>query len=96
MQIFLITMIAMLLVAVWYMYYGQFWTDYRKAKKEIVSFVKSYKRRCRGNNRFLVTVESLQDSFREYDAKVIEKVWLELIRLRLIEQDPQDNEWCVR
>jgi hypothetical protein len=81
---------------IWYVYVGQYWSDYWNAKREIIAFVQSYKKRCTGNNRFIVTVESLQDSFREYDIRTIEKVWLELIRLRLIEPDPQDQEWCVR
>lgn len=89
--------IIILVVGVmWYAYFGQYVTDYQKAKKEIIAFVKSYKKRCTGNNRFIVTVESLQDSFREYDVGTIEKVWLELIRLRLIEEDPYDKEWVVR
>jgi len=72
------------------------WLEYRRAKKEIVSFVISYKRRCTGNNRFIVTVESLQDSFRTYNVSVITEVWLDLVHERVIEMDPQDQEWCIR
>lgn len=72
------------------------WLTYRKAKGEIFAFVESYKKRCTGNNRFVVTVATLQDSFREYDTKVIEKVWHNLIDERRIVIDPQDNEWCIR
>lgn len=72
------------------------WVDYRKARKEIFEFVDSYKKRCTGNNRFVVTVETLQDSFREYNTNVIEKVWQELIDKRMIVSDPQDQVWCVR
>lgn len=79
-----------------YIYVIKEWLEYRQAKKEIFAFVKSYKRRCTGNNRFLVTVESLQDSFRIYNTSVITKVWLELVNERVIEQDNQDQEWCVR
>ena len=32
---------------------------YRHAKDEIFNFVKSYKRRCTGNNRFVITVTTL-------------------------------------
>ena len=91
-----VSFIAVIGIWIWYVYIGRYITDYRKAKKEIIAYVQSYKRRCNGNNRFVVTVESLQDCFREYDVRTIEKVWLELIRLRLIEEDIQDNEWCVR
>jgi transposase len=70
--------------------------DYRKAKKEIFPFVESYKKRCTGINRFVVTVETLQDSFREYNTPTINMVWLDLIKERVIEQDPQDGEWRVR
>ena len=91
-----ISFVVVIGMCIWYMYIGRYLIDYRKAKKEIIAYVKSYKRRCSSNNRFIVTVESLQDSFREYDVRTIEKVWLELIRLRLIEEDPKDNEWCVR
>jgi len=79
-----------------YVYVLRDWLDYRKARKEIFAFVNSYKRRCTGNNRFIVTVESLQDSFREYSSNVIAKVWIELVNERIIETDPQDNVWCVR
>ena len=70
--------------------------EYRKARTEIFAFVGSYKKRCTGNNRFVVTTESLQDSFREYEISIIKKVWEELIRERLIEQDTNDQEWVVR
>jgi hypothetical protein len=87
---------ALFLMVVVYIYGIKGWLDYRKAKMEIFSYVKTYKRRCTGNNRFLVTVESLQDSFREYDTDIINKVWLDLVNERIIERDPQDEEWCVR
>lgn len=83
-------------VFVVYMYFIKDWVDYRRAKIEIVSYIKMYKRRCTGNNRFIVTIETLQNAFREYDTLVIEKVWLELVHEKLIEQDIQDNTWCVR
>lgn len=70
--------------------------EYKKAKVEIFAFVESYKKRCTDNNRFVVTVETLQDSFREYETKIIKKVWGELIDERLIVQDPLDQEWCIR
>lgn len=69
---------------------------YRAAKKDIFRFVEGYKSRCVGNNRFLVTVEDLQNSFREYDTRMIQRVWVELISSKVIQQDPMDNEWCVR
>jgi hypothetical protein len=72
------------------------WLDYRRAKRDIFTFVKSYKHRCNGANRFIVTVESLQDSFRIYNTTVITNVWLELIAEHVIEQDPQDHVWCIR
>lgn len=71
-------------------------SDYKKARVAIFAFVGAYKKRCNGNNRFVVTIETLQDSFREYDTTTITNVWLELIKERVIEQDLQDNEWCVR
>jgi len=79
-----------------YIYIVKDWFAYRKARKEIFVFVKSYKRRCTGANRFVVTVEVLQDSFREYDNSIILNVWLELMNERVIEIDPQDQEWCIR
>lgn len=80
----------------WYVYAGQYWLDYRKAKRDIIPFVESYKKRCTEVNRFVVTVESLQDSFREYNTETIKKVWLDLIEMKLIERDPTDGEWCIR
>ena len=72
------------------------WFAYRRARKDIFAFVESYKRKCTGNNRFIVTVESLQDSFREYNTNVITKVWLDLVHNHTIQTDPQDGEWVVR
>lgn len=72
------------------------WFDYRKARKYVFRHVKSYKDRCSGNNRFVVTVETLQDVFREYDTPIIERVWVDLVNQHLIEKDPMDGEWCVR
>lgn len=88
--------IVVVLIGYGYIYIMRDILDYKDAKKDIFAFVESYKKRCTGNNRFLVTVESLQDSFREYDTKTINKVWLDLIKERVIEQDPQDDEWCIR
>lgn len=90
------TLVAAMTYYVITVYVLQDWLAYRKAKKEIFAFVESHKSKCRGNNRFLVTVETLQDSFREYDTKIIYKVWLNLIDARIIVIDPQDNEWCIR
>ena len=69
---------------------------YQKAKEEIFNYVRSYKGRCSGANRFLVTISDLQDAFREYDTPLIEKVFQELIKNRVIERDPMDQEWCVK
>ena len=79
-----------------YIYVIKDWFEYRQAKRDIFDFVKSYKKRCNGANRFEVTVESLQDSFRIYNTTIITNVWLELIAERVIEQDPMDSLWCVR
>ena len=90
---------AIVFAIVWYfvVVYGlQDWLAYRRAKKEIFVFVELYKYRCTGNNRFIVTVATLQDSFREYDTKIIERVWQDLVDTRKIVSDPQDSEWCVR
>lgn len=93
-------MLATLFVAgLWFVVYVYFikdWLEYKSAKMEIEAFVLRYKRRCTGNNRFVVTVETLQDSFREYDTKIIEKVWQELVRNHVIVSDPQDQVWCIR
>jgi len=69
---------------------------YKKAKMEIFDYVKSYKRLCTGNNRFIVTVATLQDVFREYNTNLIENVWQELVHERIIQQDQFDNEWCIK
>jgi hypothetical protein len=79
-----------------YYLYNTKYGGYNKVRKEIFEYVKAYKRRCTGANRFEVTVPILQDAFREYETEVINKVWLELVRERVIEQDPQDNAWCIR
>lgn len=70
--------------------------DYRKARQEIFVYVKSYETRAGGSNRFEVTVEILQDVFREYDTVIINKIWLDLIDEKVIEKDPYDNAWCIR
>jgi hypothetical protein len=70
--------------------------EYRKAKAEIFPYVESYKKKCVGVNRFVVTVPELQNIFREYETKIINRVWLDLIREHVIEKDPMDDEWCVR
>jgi hypothetical protein len=70
--------------------------EYKKAKADIFPFVESYKKKCTGMNRFVVTVPELQNVFREYETKIIKRVWLDLIKERVIEQDPLDDEWCVR
>lgn len=92
----LLTLVLSLMYYVVVVYLLQDWFAYRKAKGEIFVFVESYKKKCTGNNRFVVTVGTLQDSFREYDTKIIEKVWQKLADERKIVIDSQDNEWCIR
>ena len=95
--VWIILIVAGIMIVVYTYVYGvKDWLEYRKARKEIFAFVKSYKRRCTGANRFIVTVEVLQDSFREYNSTTILNVWMELVNERVIEQDKQDQEWCVR
>jgi N-glycosylase/DNA lyase len=93
-----ILLISLLIAAIGVIWWVGFkdWFIRREAKKDIFTYVESYRKRCTGNNRFLVNVETLQNSFREYDTKTINEVWLQLINERVIEQDPNDNEWCVR
>jgi hypothetical protein len=88
--------IWLILAVVVYGYWVKGWVDYRRARRDIFEYVKGYKRRCTGNNRFVVTVPILQNAFREYNTDVITKVWIELVKERVIEQDSQDNEWCIR
>lgn len=80
--------------AIWFLWFRG--ADYKRARAEIFAYVGSYKRRCSGTNKFIVTVETLQDAFREYDTPTINKVWLELIKERVIERDPDDREWCIK
>jgi len=79
---------------IWYLWFRV--TDYKRARTEIFAYVDAYKRKCSGANRFIVTVEALQDAFREYDTPTINKVWLELVKERVIERDSDDNEWCLK
>jgi hypothetical protein len=79
----------------YYLYYKKY-QEYNEAREEIFSYVKAYKRKCTGANRFEVTIPTLQDAFREYDTDLINRIWLELVGERIIEQDPQDNTWCIR
>lgn len=69
---------------------------YQVAKLKIFKYVKAYKGRCTGVNRFLVNEFELQNAFREYNIDIIEKVFQELIIHRVIERDPTDQEWCIR
>lgn len=66
------------------------------AKEQIFNYVKAYKGRCTGANRFIVTPEELQNAFIEYDIMLIEQIHQELINDRIIERDPTDQEWCIR
>lgn len=79
-----------------YIYYVKGALEYKKAKEEIVPWVRSYKWKCTGANRYIVTVETLQNSFLEYETTIIERVWLDLIHERLIELDPHDGVWCIK
>ena len=58
--------------------------------------MKTYKGKCTGLNRFIVSEVELQNIFREYDIDLIEEIFQELINHRIIERDPIDQEWCVR
>lgn len=93
------TLVTVIIVVVtWLLMDKYIWPAvmYRRAKKEVTPWVESYKARCRGNNRFVVTVADLQDSFREYDTDTLKKVWNHLVEEKIIQQDPMDNEWCIR
>ena len=88
----------MVLVVLFYLYVFIFrdWLQYRQARKEIFAYVKSYKQKCTGNNRYVVTVDTLQETFREYSTTIILNVWLDLVKEHMIVTDPQDQEWCIR
>lgn len=86
--------VVLVVFGVWYIWFRV--SDLQQARTEIFAYVESYKRKCTGNNRFIVTVETLQDAFREYDTPMINKIWLELIKERVIEQDPLTHDWCIR
>lgn len=88
----IIAVVSILGYRAYYKKYG----EYKEARENIFEYVKKYKQRCTGSNRFEVTVETLQDSFREYETELINKVWLELVEERVIEQDAQDHTWCIR
>lgn len=91
-----IACVLILVYGLLYLVWLESWLDYRRARKEVIPWVQSYKARCRGNNRFVVTVPDLQDAFREYGTDTLEKVWKDLVNQKIIQQDPMDNEWCVR
>lgn len=94
-----IWVIATVALFVWLTVYIYVWSDkaeYKKAKREIFEYVKARKQRCKGSNRFVITVEVLQEVFPEFETKIIEKVWVALVNERVIQQDPLDNEWCLR
>ena len=92
------TIISIISVMVFVVLIGQYRRiRYKRiAKEQIFSYVKSYKGRCTGANRFIVTPKELQNIFLEYDIVLIEQVHQELINDRIIERDPTDQEWCVR
>jgi hypothetical protein len=69
---------------------------FNRKMKDVREHILGYKRRCTKENRFVVTKETLQDVFREYDSETIDRMWLQLVNERIIEQDPMDNEWCIR
>lgn len=88
--------IGIMIVVYTYVYGIKDWLEYRQARKEIFTFVKSYKRRCTGSNRFVVTQETLQNSFRTYNSTIILNVWMDLVNERVIELDAQDSEWVIK
>jgi hypothetical protein len=90
-----VAIIAVVFIVCYRAYYKKY-GEHKEAKEEIFAYVKAYKRRCTGSNRFVVSVPTLQDAFREYETDLINKVWLELVEERVIEQDEQDHEWCIR
>lgn len=91
--LFTIILLVGIVIAIYKMIrYYQFYT----ASKNVREWVLSYQRRCTGNNRFIVTKQTLQDSFPEYNSDLIDKVWLMLVRERIIVEDPMDGEWCIR
>lgn len=79
-----------------YVIYIHDWIEYRKARRDIVPWVESYKRRCTGNNRFVVTPAELQNCFTEYDYQTIKKVWQYLISHNVIRRDEMDGEWVIK
>lgn len=98
-EILLFTVATVWLVVIGMVVYWVWFRDTgtkSNAREDIFEYVKAYKRRCTGANRFVVTVETLQDSFREYETVVINAVWMELVKEHVIERDPEDGEWCVR
>lgn len=69
--------------------------QYRKAKRDVYAIMMSYKARTTGQNRFIVTVETLSQVFPDYDRQVLSRIWLELVHEKIVRQDVIDNEWVI-
>ena len=74
----------------------QDWIEYRRAHREIFAYMKKYSNRCGKANRFIVTIEVLQEIFNEYDTVTLTKIWEELVDKKIVMRDPADDEWCIR
>lgn len=73
--------------------YGQ--ARWRLAKYKVFKHVKSYRVKCTGTNRFVVTPETLAEVFPEYNEGMIYSLWIALMEDKVIEQHI-DGEWCVK
>lgn len=91
-----ITYLAALVVSGWLIVREYKRRKYQKVKDDIFNYVKSYKNRCTGHNKFVISVEILQDIFREYDTETIERVFRDLINEKVLSQNEFDKDWCIQ
>lgn len=92
----MVTLLVLMIMYAVYKLWLKDWLEYRKAHNDIYGVMVLYRQRTTGQNRFIITTETLRESFPDYDEEVITRVWLELVKDRIIEKHSIDNEWGIQ
>lgn len=63
---------------------------------EIEAWLSGYRVRLTDQNRFIINLTLLCESFPEYSRDLLTDAWIEMIKRGYVQEDPLDKQWIVR
>lgn len=88
--------VALFITSIWVAWQAWLWMRANAMHGEVVDWLRDYRRRLTGGNRFVINELLLRSHFPEYGHAVVSKVWRRIKDEQLIVIDDKDGEWCIK